>query len=196
MPKPRALLIVTLCGALLGACADNPSQTSEGAKRGAKSGAIGGAAGGLVSALIFGGDPITRAAQGAAVGAASGAAVGAASGAERDKKQRATMEAEYGKENYEGLRALAACDYAGALELARQGQQSKDRYHALSGIWLEAISYGDRGDYDTASSYFPSLIQQDPDILDANDAEKTLRDSIRKLRNIRFEQGLAAQCDA
>lgn len=191
----KSMLIILLSVALW-ACSSNPSHTSEGAKRGATSGALGGAVGGLVSGIVFGGDPLTRAAQGAAIGAASGAAVGAASGAQRDKKEKATLATELGEKNYQGLQALADCKYEEALQLAKQGQRYKDRHHALAGYWLEAISYADQGNYEQAEALYPVLEKQDPDILDHNDAERELRDTVRKLRNLRFDYGREPQCPA
>ena len=77
------------------------------------------------AALFFGGDPLARAASGAAIGAASGAAIGASSGASRDKKEKDRYVAELGQHNYDGFVALADCHYDKALELAAKGQQYK-----------------------------------------------------------------------
>ncbi len=177
---------------LLTACSG--TQTSEGAKSGATSGAIGGAVGGLVSSLIFGGNPVSGAASGAAIGAASGAAIGAASGAGRDKAQEERYVGEFGQYNYDGFLALADCDYDKALELAAKGQQYKDRYHAVAGVWLETITYADQNRYDEAEKLFPTLEQNDPDLLDRNDTERTLKDAVRKLRNIRVDYGRSPKC--
>jgi hypothetical protein len=184
-----ALLLSTL---LLGACAG--TNTSEGAKRGASSGAIGGAVGGLVSSLIFGGDALGAAVSGAAIGAASGAAVGAASGASVDKKQEQRYAAEFGEANYNGFLALAACDYPKALTLAAEGQQYKDRNYSVAGLWLETLAYADQNDYEKAATLYPALEKNDPALLDRNDTQIKLKDSVRKLRSIRVDQGRAPQC--
>jgi hypothetical protein len=186
---------LTLCAWLLTACSGSTSHTAEGAKSGATSGAIGGAVGGLVSSLIFGGDPLARAASGAAIGAASGAAIGASSGASRDKKEKDRYVAELGQHNYDGFVALADCHYDKALELAAKGQQYKDPHYAVAGVWLETITYADQNQYDKAAELYPTLEKNDPDLLDRKDTERQLRDSVRKLRNIRVDFGRSPQCD-
>lgn len=179
---------------LTAACAG--SQSAEGAKQGAGYGALGGAVGGMVSSLIFGGNPLAGAASGAAVGAASGAAVGAASGASRDKATKDRYAAEFGKYNYEGFVALANCDYEKATGLAAKGQQYKDRTYSVAGVWLETIIYADQNQYEQAAVLFPTLEKNDPDLLDRADTERELKNSVRKLRNIRVEHGLAPQCES
>ena len=70
------------------------SYASKGAKRGAASGAAAGAVGGLISALVFGGDPLERAARGAVYGGATGAVAGGISGGRVDKQVKAQAAAE------------------------------------------------------------------------------------------------------
>ena len=170
------------------------TNSSQGAKQGATSGAVGGAVGGLVSSLIFGGDPLEGAAAGAAIGAASGAAVGATSGARLDKQQRQSYVDEFGEDNYNGFLALAGCDYDKALALAAKGQQYPNRNHALSGVWLEAITYADQNNYEKAATLYPTLEKNDPELLDRNDTVSKLKDTVRSLRAIRTEQNRPPQC--
>ena len=59
-PVFSLLLALALCP-LISACGKHAAQ---GAGRGATTGAVSGAVGGLVSALVFGGDPLERAARG------------------------------------------------------------------------------------------------------------------------------------
>lgn len=181
-----------LCAALLSGCSG--TQTAEGAKSGAASGALGGAVAGAVGSLIFGGNPVSGAASGAAMGAASGAAVGAAHGASRDKADEKRYVAELGQYNYDGFVALANCKYDDALALAAKGQQYKDRYHAVAGLWLEAITYADQTRYDEAEKLYPALEKNDPDLLDRSDTERTLKDGVRQIRNIRVDYGREPQC--
>ncbi len=171
------------------------TNSSQGAKQGATSGAVGGAVGGLVSGLIFGGDALGSAAAGAAIGAASGAAVGATSGARIDKQQTQRYAEQFGEDNYNGFLALAACDYDRALTLAARGQQDPNRNYALSGLWLEAITYADQNDYAKAATLYPALEKNDPVLLDRNDTERKLKDTVRELRTIRTEQNQPPQCD-
>ncbi len=186
------LLAISAIALLATACAGPNS--SQGAKQGATSGAVGGAVGGLVSSLIFGGDPLGGAAAGAAIGAASGAAVGATSGASVDKQQRQRHVDEFGEENYNGFLALAGCDYDNALVLAAKGQKNPNRNYALSGLWLEAITYADQNDYAKAATLYPMLEQNDPVLLDRSDTERKLKDAVRRLRTIRTDQNQPPQC--
>lgn len=194
MPFFRPIGTLALCGILLTACSG--SQTSEGAKSGAASGALGGAVGGMVSSLIFGGNPLSGAASGAAIGAASGAAIGAASGASRDKAEKDQYVNELGQYNYDGFVALANCEHGKALELAAQGQQYKDRHHALAGYWLETITYADQSNYQQAEALYPVLEKNDPDLLDRNDTEQALKKAVRDLRNIRVDYNKPPQCES
>jgi hypothetical protein len=189
----HSLAFICFAG-LLSACSGGASHTGEGAKRGASSGAIGGAVGGLVSGLIFGGDALANAAAGAAIGAASGAAVGAASGASQDKQEKDHYIAKFGQRNYDGFMALADCDYDAALDLATQGQQYQNRSYAVSGIWLETLIYADQNDYQKAASFYPALEKNDPDLLDRQDTERKLKDTVRQLRRIRVDYNRAPQC--
>lgn len=194
MTTRKSLTILLLFSYLLGACSG--TQTAEGAKSGASSGALGGAVAGAVGSLIFGGNPLSGAASGAAIGAASGAAVGAAHGSSQDKANEQRYVAEMGQYNYDGFVALANCKYDDALALADKGQQYKDRYHAVAGLWLEAITYGDQARYDEAEALYPELEKNDPDLLDRNDTERTLKEGVRKVRNLRVDHGRAPQCDS
>lgn len=192
MANHKTLIAALACCCLLAACSG--TQTAEGAKGGAASGALGGAVAGAVGSLIFGGNPVSGAASGAAMGAASGAAVGAAHGASRDKADAQRHVAELGQYNYDGFVALANCKYEDALALAAKGQQYQDRYHAVAGLWLEAITYADQRRYGDAEKLFPALEQKDPDLLDRSDTERTLKDGVRRIRNIRVDYGRAPQC--
>lgn len=192
MSLSKRIIMITFAALLAIGCA-GPNSTA-GAKQGATSGAVGGAVGGLVSSLIFGGDALGGAAAGAAIGAASGAAVGATSGASIDKQQQQRYAAEFGEDNYNGFLALVGCDYNNALKLAAKGQQNKDRNYALSGYWLETLSYADQNNYEKAATLYPTLEKNDPALLDRNDTERKLKDAVRELRTIRADRNQAPQC--
>jgi hypothetical protein len=192
MHLPSKIAAIVAIVVLATACAGPNS--SQGAKQGATSGAVGGAVGGLVSSLIFGGDPLGGAAAGAAVGAASGAAVGATTGARVDKQQNQRYIDEFGKDNYNGFLALAGCDYDKALVLAARGQQNPTHNYALSGLWLEAITYADQNNYAKAATLYPMLEQNDPELLDRSDTERKLKDAVRRLRTLRTDQNQPPQC--
>ena len=78
---------------LLSACASD-SYTAKGATKGAVQGAAAGAVGGLISALVFGGDPVDRAARGAVYGGAIGAVSGGVAGHQVDKQVKAQTQAQ------------------------------------------------------------------------------------------------------
>ena len=79
------LLVALSCISQLAGCATD-SYAAKGAAKGATTGAAAGAVGGLVSALVFGGDPLDRAARGAVYGGAAGATAGAMAGSEMDRQ--------------------------------------------------------------------------------------------------------------
>ncbi len=197
----RITCSVVLC-LLLAACGSN---SQKGAASGAKYGTIGGAVGGAVSSLIWGGNIAQGAARGAAVGAASGAAVGAAHGHDIDKKQQANEKLpnsqeqqliqQFGEDNYAALKDLAQCDYSAALKGARAGQQFSDADHREAGLWLEALTYADRSDYSAAEPVLSTIATDYPNKWSSVDkARLQLRDTLKKVRGIRFQYGLAPSC--
>ena len=111
MNAKRVLVLVL---AALAACG---TQTGKRAGEGAATGAVAGAAGGLLTALVFGGDPVERAARGAVWGAGAGAATGAMVGAKEDSERKASektkreadiaqLKSKLGEDAYNGLVAL------------------------------------------------------------------------------------------
>ena len=99
-----------------------------------------------------------------------------------------------GHYNYDGFVALANCQYDEALALAARGQQYKDRYHAVAGLWLEAITYADQARYDEAEKLYPTLEKNDPDLVDRSDTERTLKEGVREVRNSRVDFDRDPQC--
>ncbi|MFV9614427.1 MAG: hypothetical protein ACNYZG_00625, partial [Gammaproteobacteria bacterium] len=142
-------IIVLSLGLLITACGEH---AAKGAGEGATMGAASGAVGGLVSALIFGGDPAEAAARGAVYGGAAGATAGAISGSTVDTKieeQRSAraekIRAKIGDDAFKGLSALVTCDHQDALKDAEKAKQSTNPNFAVSGYWLELLSYADQG---------------------------------------------------
>ncbi len=146
-----AITIPTVFLLLMTACGPNSARQ---AGQGAAIGGVGGAAAGMVSALIWGGNVGEAAARGAAWGATSGAVSGAIVGGSQDKKvaQQERMQAEkelkkkLGDDAFAGLSALAACKHKVALGYGETARESSNEKYQQAGLWLQAITYMDRGD--------------------------------------------------
>jgi len=172
------------------------------AGQGAGQGAAAGAVGGLLTAVIFGGDPVGAAARGAVWGASTGAVVGAMQGsrvdqqraAQQEQQQIAQLRAEIGNDAYAGLEALVDCKHDVALGYSRQATKARNRDHALAGLWLEALSYADRGDRQQANALLPRIAKAAPNISDSKQAATVLDETQGSLGDIRVHYGLAKQC--
>ncbi len=194
------VLAIALLGISLAGCGAN---AGKGAAQGAGTGAIAGAVGGAVAALVFGGDPVEAATRSAVWGASAGAATGAIAGSQVDKKVDQQKEAEFAKlrdeigdENFAGLEALADCRHDDSLRAAGKGRQSKNPNYALAGLWLEILSYADKGQESKARALFPTLVKQDWNIDTTALAETKMREGTTALGNIREEYGRPRVCAA
>ena len=207
-------IISVLMSAQLTGCASD-SYASKGAKQGAVQGAAAGAVGGLVSALIFGGDPLDRAARGAVYGGTAGAVAGGISGSRVDKQvqaqsqanaqaqtqaqQKADLEAlkkEIGRPAFNGLAALAECRHDVTLEKARKAQKSKNPDYRLAGLWLEVLAYADSRQEEHASSLLPVIVKEEQYIKTQAEAEQAVREALGELTVIRREYNLPLVCAA
>lgn len=203
MNTKRRLSRAAVAGALALAAALGCGTTSgEMAGRGAGTGAAAGAVGGLLTSVIFGGDPLAGAARGAVWGASTGAVAGAVQGSRVDKQRAAQQEqqqiaqlrAEIGNDAYSGLEALVDCKHDVALGYSREAAKARNRDHALAGLWLQALTYADRGDRPQANTLLPRIATAAPNITDAKQAGTVLDETERSLRDIRAHYGLARQC--
>jgi hypothetical protein len=208
-------LLVSLCLGLSGCAGD--SYTSQGAARGAAQGAATGAVGGLLSALVFGGDPLDRAARGAVYGGAAGAVVGGIAGNNKDKQVRAQQQAqqqtrtqsqtqaaqeadlkalkkEIGKPAFNGLGALAECQHSASLEKAKKARKSSNRNYRLAGLWLEVLNYADLQHQEQVNKLLPLVVTEDPDISSETEAKKVTREAAAELITIRREFDLPLIC--
>ncbi len=195
---PAKLLAIALLGVTLAGCG---TYAGKGAAQGAGTGAIAGAVGGAVTALVFGGDPVEAATRSAVWGASAGAATGAIAGSQVDKNVDQKKEAEFAKlrdeigdENFAGLEALADCKLDESLRAAGKGRQSKNPNYALAGLWLEILSYADKGQESKARALFPTLIKQDWNVDTTALAETKMREGTTALGNIREEYGRPRVC--
>lgn len=205
MKSDRVLTISTitfmaiLCAALMAACSGH---TGKMAGRGAATGAAAGAVGGMVSALVFGGDPAEAAARGAVYGGSVGAVSGAVAGSQMDQAQKDQKDAwldklkkEIGEDAFSGLEALTDCKHEVALGHARSAAQSSNKDHALAGLWLEVLTYGDNKQEENARKLFPDLVAKDSKISSETHAEQTMREALRSLMDIRGEYNLPRVCN-
>lgn len=173
------------------------------AGKGAATGAAAGAVGGMVSALVFGGDVGEAAARGMVWGGSTGAVSGAIAGAQADHakktaEQKAELERlkqQLGEDAFNGLSALAECKHEVSLGYARTAAQSDTPSYALAGLWLEAITFGDRGDSAQVDAILPDLIAKDPKINSDADARMSLDEALAKLKEIRKEYKLPESCE-
>jgi len=192
-------IIVFSLGLLITACGEH---AAKGAGEGATMGAASGAVGGLVSALIFGGDPAEAAARGAVYGGAVGATSGAISGSKTDTKieQQRTAKAEkirakIGDDAFKGLSALVTCDHQDALQDASKAKQSTNPNFAVSGYWLEVLSYADQGNNEKTKELIPGVVEKDWDTNSETEARTSLLRLQDKLMAIREEYKLPKNCE-
>ena len=192
-------IIIFSVGLLLTGCGEH---AAKGAGEGATMGAASGAVGGLVSALVFGGDPAEAAARGAVYGGAVGATAGAISGSKTDtiiEQQRnekaEKIRAEIGDNSFKGLSALVSCDHQDALQDAVKAKQSSNPNFAVSGYWLEVLSYADQGNNSKIKELIPAVVKKDWDISSEAEARASLLQLQDKLLLIRGEYKLPKKCD-
>lgn len=184
-------LLVTGCG----------EYAAKGAGEGATVGAVSGAVGGLVSALVFGGDPAESAARGAVYGGAVGATAGAMSGSKVDaeieaqRKARAEkIRAKIGDDAFKGLSALVTCDHQDALLDAGKAKQSNNPNFALSGYWLEVLSYADQENSSMVDKLVPAVVEKDWEVGSEAEARTSLLQLQGSLMSIREEYNLPKKC--
>jgi len=188
-------------GELQSSYRNNSSYAAKGASEGAAVGAASCAVGGLVSALLFGGNAIDHAARSAVYCGAAGAVAGGISGSQMDKqvKQRqddelARLRQQVGEEAFQGLKALAVCDFDVSLRHANEAQRSDNPNYSLSGLWLEVLTYADQRNESRARSLLPGVVEKDWNIASEAQAEATMRKAMNDLTRIREQYGLVEIC--
>ena len=199
-----SLFILLVLAMQISGCATD-SNAAKGAGKGATTGAMAGAVGGMATALIFGGNVGEAAARGAVYGGASGAVVGGMSGASVDKQVAAEEQAErdrkiaefrdeIGDDAFNGFVALAECKHDIAIANAREARKSRNRNHALAGLWIEILTEADRKNPDAANTLFPELVSSDKQIKTVGEAESRAGDALLELGEIRVEYDLPKDC--
>ena len=192
-------IIIFSLGLLITGCGEH---AAKGAGEGATMGAASGAVGGLVSALIFGGDPAEAAARGAVYGGAVGATAGAISGSQTDAKieqqrneKAEKIRANIGDDAFKGLSALVSCDHQDALQDATKAKHSSNPNFAVSGYWLEVLSYADQGNNSKIKELMPAVVKKDWDTSSETEARVSLLQLQDKLMAIREEYKLPKKCE-
>ena len=199
----RIAIVVMAC-AIVVACSSG-SQASKGAKQGATTGAVAGAVGGMVTALVFGGNVADAGARGAVAGGSSGAVVGGMSGSQRDKQiaeqqvsqqeaRLAELKKKLGDDAYDGMVALARCNYAVADANADVAMKSGNANHELAGLWIKVLSSADQRNEPEARARFPQIVVQDKKIKSEAEAEQAMREALQQLMDIRVANNLPKVC--
>jgi hypothetical protein len=126
-------------------------------------------------------------------------------GAQMDKAEKDRLEAQreaqiqqlkvdIGDDAFNGLAALAECKHDVAVAYGRTAAKSGNKNHALAGLWMEVLAYGDCGEIDKAQALFPDLVARDAEITSETQAEETMQKALQKLMDIRQEYKLPRTC--
>lgn len=108
---------------------------------------------------------------------------------ERDNAERAIIDA-VGPDVWEGYKALRGCQYERAYALAGVGATSRDRYHQLGSLWLEAMVAVDSRDTSRADAVFQTIVQHDPEIDTVQQASLAADQAVLDMRSERREIGI------
>ena len=202
-PISKVACLVT-CGLALSlsACGSN---ATKGAAQGAATGAVAGAVGGMMSAIVFGGDVGDAAARGAVWGGSTGAVAGGIAGAQTDARVREQQEAarqaeieqirqDLGDDAFNGLVALAECKHEIAIANGREAARSRNRDHALAGLWLEHLAEADRGNQQRLAVTLPEIVANDRQVSSESEARALTADALAELGEIRKEYNLPVVC--
>ena len=195
----KSSIIVLSLALLITSCGEH---AAKGAGEGATAGAVSGAVGGLVSALIFGGDPAEAAARGAVYGGAVGATAGAMKGSKADARideqrnaKAEKIRARIGDDAFKGLSALVTCDHQDALQDSAKAKQSTNPNFAVSGYWLEVLSYADQENHNKTKELMPAVVEKDWETNSEAEARTSLLTLQDKLMAIREEYKLPKKCE-
>jgi phage tail sheath protein FI len=104
----------------------------------------------------------------------------------------AEIEKAIGRDNYEGYKALRACEHERAYGLAKVAALSKKEDHKLVSLWLEAMTAVDQRDRKRAEPIFDQLVGADPDIDTTQQASLETDKAVLDLRAERRELGLSS----
>jgi len=96
-----------------------------------------------------------------------------------------------GPDNWEGYKALRACQHARALALAGAGATSSNVTHQLASIWLEAMVAIDGRESAKAEKIFERVVAYDPEIDTVQQASLATDQAVLDMRSERREIGIS-----
>ena len=155
------------------------------AGRGAGQGALIGA---IAGAVFGGGDFIGDAAEGALIGGGIGALSGALQGGRMDRQAKEELDQlvqEFGEDNLRGYIELMSCNHEKSIALFKVGEVSNNSDHRLAALWLQAVAEKDRRNLDAVNDLYPTLIENDRDIDDQQQASIAIDQYVLILREDR-----------
>ena len=103
------------------------------------------------------------------------------------------VEEAIGKDNYEGYKALRACQHKRASALAQVGAVSENEDHRITSIWLDAMVAVDQRDSKKANQYFEEIAEKDPDIDTVQQASIETDKVVLDMRTERRELGVSCR---
>ncbi|MHB8139202.1 MAG: hypothetical protein ACYDGO_12570 [Smithellaceae bacterium] len=201
------LVVLSLTG-----CAAN-SQVGKKVGKGNLVAVAGAAVAGAVSGLVTGG-PI-GAIQGGITGATSSAissATGAVAGVIEEnetkavkpiqikdistrQKELAELEARIGKRNYEAALLLADCKHRQSIDAAGEAfRKAKDSGQRTYALLLQAIAAEEMGDKTMAASFYPKMLQENPQYDNIDKARSDTLEGVLKIQRLRQDHGMSPLC--
>jgi gas vesicle protein len=103
------------------------------------------------------------------------------------------VEEAIGKDNYEGYKALRACQHKRAAALAKVGATSENEDYRITSIWLDAMIAVDQRDSEKTDEYLAEIVEKDPDIDTVQQASIESDKVVLEMRNERRELGISCR---
>jgi hypothetical protein len=112
--------------------------------------------------------------------------------AESAQETEAAIVKAIGSDNWEGYKALRACNHKRAYALAGAGATASNVDHQRASVWLEAMSAVDQKDTKKAGKYYEALVVSDPDIDTVQQASLVTDQAVLDMRAERSEIGIGS----
>lgn len=97
-----------------------------------------------------------------------------------------------GTDNWEGYKALRACNHKRAYALAGAGATAANVDHQRASVWLEAMTAVDQKDKKKAEGFYKDLVTSDPDIDTVQQASLVTDQAVLDMRAERQEIGIGS----